>query len=196
MSWVSISPSRKESQSVTPTNLWSKVPKEWGLCCCCCLVAQSCLIFATPWTAAPQASLSFTILQSLFKLKAIESVIPSSHFILCLPLLLLVSIFPSIRVFSNLLTLPIRWPKYQSFNFSISPSNEYSELISFRIDWFDLLAVQWTLKHLLQHHSSKALILWCSAFFMGQTSHVYMTTGKNHSFEYADLCQQSDVFGF
>ena len=89
-----------------------------------------------------------------------------------------------------------QWPKYWSFSFSISPSNEYSELISFRIDWFDLLAVQWTLKHLLQHHSSKALILWCSAFFMGQTSHVYTTTGKNHSFEYAELCRQSDVFGF
>ena len=138
----------------------------------------------------------FTISQSLLEFMFIKAVMLSNHLILCHSLLLLSSVFPSIRAFSTEMALRSRWSKYRSFSFSMSPSNEYSELISFRIDWFDLLAVQWTLKHLLQHHSSKALILWCSAFFMGQTSHVYMTTGKNHSFEYADLCQQSDVFGF
>ena len=120
----------------------------------------SCVqLFATPWTAACQASLSITNSQSLLKLISIESVMPSSHLILCRPLLLLPSVFPSIRVFSNELVLCIRWPKYWTFSFSISPSNEYSGLISFRIDWFDLLAVQGTLKSLLQHHSSKASIL-------------------------------------
>ena len=109
---------------------------------------------------------------------SIESVIPSNHLILCCPLFLLPSIFPSIRVFSNELALRIRWPKYWSFSFSISPSNEYSGLISFRMDWLDFLAVQGTLKSLLQHHSSKASILWCSAFFPVQLSHPYMTTGK------------------
>jgi len=109
---------------------------------------------------------------------SIESMMPSNHLILCYPLLLLPSVFPSIRVFSNELVLPIRWPKYWSFSFSISPSNEYSGLNSFRIDWLDLLAVQGTLKSLLQHHSSKASILWCSAFFRIQLSHPYMTTGK------------------
>ena len=123
----------------------------------------------------PCPSLSF---KSLLKLMSIESVMPSNHLILCHPLLLLPSVFPSIRVFSNELTLCIRCPQYWSFNFSISPSSEYSELISFRIDWFDLLAVQETLKSLLQHHSSKASILWPSAFFMVQLSHSYMTTGK------------------
>ena len=132
---------------------------------------------ATPWTAACQASLSFTNSRSLLKLMAIESVIPSNHLILCHPLLLLPSIFPSIRVFSKESVL-IRWPKYWSFSFSISPSNEYSGLISFRIDWFDLLAVQGTLKSLLQHHSSRASILLCSAFFIVQFSHPYMTIGK------------------
>ena len=132
----------------------------------------------TPWTAALQASLSFTISQSLFKLMSIELVMPSNHIILCHPLLLLPSIFPSIRVFSNESALRIKWPKYWSFSFSISPSNEYSGLISFRIDWFDLLAVQGTLKSLLQHHSSKASVLQCSAFFIVQLSHPYMTTGK------------------
>ena len=127
--------------------------------------------FVTPWTAARQASLSITISLSLFKLMSIESVRPSNHLILCHPLLLLPSIFPSIRVFSNELALLIRWPKYWSF--SISPSSEYSRLISFRIDWLDLLAVQGTLKSLLQHHSSKASILWCSAFFIDQLSHPY-----------------------
>jgi len=132
----------------------------------------------TPWTAARQASLSITNSQSLLKLMSIELVMLSNHLILCLPLLLSSSIFPSIRVFSNESVLRIRWPKYWSFSFSICPSNEYSGLISFRIDWFDLLAVQRTLKSLLQHHSSKASILWCSAFFIVQLSHPYMTTGK------------------
>ena len=132
----------------------------------------------TPWTAARQASLSFTTSQSLFKLKSFESVRPSNHLILCRPLLLLPTIFPSIRVFSNESVLCIRWPKYWSFSFSISPSNEYSGLISFRMDWFDLLAVQRTLKSLLQHHRSKAPIFWHSAFFMVQLSHPYVTTRK------------------
>ena len=126
------------------------------------------MLFETPGTAARQASLSFNISQSLLKPMSIELVIPSNHLILCHPLLLLPSIFPSIRVFSNELVLCIRWPKYWSFSFSISPSNEYSGLISFRIDWVDLLAVQGTLKSLLQHHSSKASTLQCSPFFIRQ----------------------------
>ena len=136
------------------------------------------LFFATPWTAALQASLSITNSESLLKLMSIELVMTSNHLILCHPLHLLPSIFPSIRVFSNESVLQIRWPKYWSFSFSISPSNEYSGLISFRTGWFDFLAVQATLKSLLQHHSSKASILWHSAFFMVQLSHPYMTTGK------------------
>ena len=132
----------------------------------------------TPWTAACQASLSFTISRSLLKLMSIESVMPSNHLILCHTLLLLPSIFPSIRVFSNESSLHIRWPKCCSLNFSISPSSEYSGLISFRIDWFDLLAIQGTLKSLLQHHSLKASILWHSAYLMDQLSDLYMTTGK------------------
>ena len=136
------------------------------------------LLFMTPWSTAHQASLSITNSQSLLKLITIESVMPSNHLILCHPLFLLLSIFPSIRVFSNESVLCIRWPKYWSFSFSISPSNEYSGLISFRMDWLDLLAVQGTLKSLLQHHSSKASIFWCSAFFIVQLSHPYMTTGK------------------
>ena len=132
----------------------------------------------TPWTAARQASMSVTNSQSLLKLMSIESVMPSSHLILCCPLLLLPSTFPSIRVFSKELVLHIRWPKYWSFSFSISPSNEYSGLISFRMDRLELLAVQETLKSLLQHHSSEASILWHSAFFMVQLPHPYMTTGK------------------
>ena len=135
-------------------------------------------LFSTSRTAARQASLSITNCQTLFKLMSIESVMPSNHLILCHPLLLLPSIFPSIRVFSNESVLCIRWPKYWSFSFNISPSNEFSGLISFRTDWLDLLAVQGTLKGLLQHHSSKASILWCSAFFTVQLSHQYMTTGK------------------
>ena len=131
-----------------------------------------------PWTAAHQASLSITNYQSLLKLMSIESVMPSSHLILCHPLLLPPSIFPSIRVFSNKSALHIRWLKYWSFSFNISPFNEYSGLISFRMDWLDLLTVQGTLKSLLQHHSSKASFLWCSAFFIVQLSHPYRTTGK------------------
>ena len=132
-------------------------------------------LFNSPWTAAHQASLSFTISQSLLKLTSIGLVIPSNRLILCYPPLL-PSIFPNIKVFSSEPALHIKWPKYWSF--SISPSNEYSGLISFRIDWFDLLAVQWILKSLLQHHSSKASVLQFSAFFMVQLSHPYMTTGK------------------
>ena len=127
---------------------------------------------ATPWPAAHQASLSITNSRSLLKLTSIESVMPSNHLILCHPLLLLFSIFPSIRVFSNESALRIRWPEYCSFSFSISPPSEYSGLISFRIDWLDLLAVQGTLKSLLQYYSSKASVLWCSGFFMFQLSHL------------------------
>ena len=134
--------------------------------------------FATPWSAARQASLSITNSQSLPKLMSIESVMPSYHLILCLLLLLLPSIFPNIRVFSKESALRIRWPKYWSFSFNLSPSNEHPGLIFFRMDWLDLLAVQGTLKSLLQHHSSKASILWHLAFFIDQISHPYMTTGK------------------
>ena len=145
------------------------------------LVQFSCSVMlnsATPWTAPCQASLSITNTQSLLRLISIESGIPSNHLILCCPFLLLPSIFPSTRVFSNESVLCIRWPKYWSFSFNISPSDVYSGLISFRMDWLDLLAVQGTLKSLLQHHSSKASILQCSAFFIGQLSHPYMTTEK------------------
>ena len=135
-------------------------------------------LFATPWTAAHQASLSITNFWSLLKLMSIESVMPFNYLILCRLLLLLPSIFPSIRVFSNESVLRIRWPKYWSFNFGISPSHEYSRLISFRMDLLDLLPVQGILKSLLQHHSSKASILRCLAFFIVQLSHPYMTTGK------------------
>ena len=135
-------------------------------------------LFVTPWTAARQASLSITNSQSPPKPMSTELVMPSNHLILCCPLLLLPSIFPSTRVFSNESALCMRWPKYWSFSFSISPSNEHSGLISFRMDWLDLLAVQGTLKSLLQHHSSKASTLRCSAFFIVQLSHPYMTTGK------------------
>ena len=138
----------------------------------------SCVqLFATLWTAARQAPLSITHSWSLPKLMPIESVIPSNHLILCCPLLLLPSIFTSIRVFSNESALCIRWPNYWSFSFNISPSNEHARPISFRMDWLDLLAVQGTLKSLLQHHSSKASIL-CSVFFTVQLSHPYTTTGK------------------
>ena len=135
-------------------------------------------LFVSPWTTACQASLSITNFWSLFKLMSIESGKPSNNLILCHPLLFPPSIFPSIRVFSNESVLPIRWPKYWSFSFSISPSNEYSRLIFFRMDWLDLLAVQGTLKSLLQHHSSKASILQHSAFFTVQLSHPYINTGK------------------
>ena len=134
------------------------------------------LLFATPWTAAHQASLFITNSWSL--LMSSELVVPSNHLIVCRLLLLLTSIFPSIRVFSNESVLCIRWPKYWSFSFNISPSSEYSGLISFRMDWMDLLAVQGTLKSLLQHHSSKESILRCPAFFTVQLSHPYMTTGE------------------
>jgi len=135
-------------------------------------------LFATSWIAARQASLSITNSLSLPKPMSIESVMPSNHLIPCRPLLLLPSIFSTIRVFSNKSALRIRWPNYWSFSFNISPSNEYPGLISFRMDWLDLLAVQGTLKSLLQHHSSKASILWCSAFLIVQLSHPCMTTGK------------------
>ena len=137
----------------------------------CCSVTQSCLTLC-------QASLSFAISRSLLKLMSIESVMPSNHLILYRPLLFLPSGFPSIRVFSNKSVLLIRWPEYWSFSFNISLPNEYLGLISFRIDWFDLLSVQGALKSLLQHHSLKASILWCSAFIIVQLSHLYMTTGK------------------
>ena len=131
-------------------------------------VTQSCLTLCNPWTAARQASRSITSSWSLLRLMSIESVMPSNHLILCHPLLLLPSIFPSIRVYSNQSVLHIRWPKYQNFCFSISPSNAYSGLISFRMDWLDLLAVQGTLNSLIQHHSSKSSILWHSAFYIVQ----------------------------
>ena len=153
---------------------------------------------AAPWSqharcchaATCQASLSSTVSRSLLKL------MPSNRLILCCPPLLLPSVFPSIRVFSSELAVCIRWPKYWSFSFSISPSNEYSGLISFRIDWFDLLAVQGILKSLIQHYSLKASILQCSAFFTVQLLHLYVITGKNHSFDYTDLCRQSNVSAF
>ena len=135
-------------------------------------------LFATPWIAACQASLSITNSRSSLRLTSIESVMPSSHLILRCPLLLLPPSPPSIRVFSNESTLHMRWPKYWSFSFSIISSKEHPGLISFRMDWLDLLAVQGTLNSLFQHHSSKASILWCSALFMVQLSHPYMTTGK------------------
>ena len=138
---------------------------------------------AIPWTAVCQASLSITNSRNLLKLMFIESVMPSNHLILSLPLLLLPSIIPSIRVFSNESVLRIRWPNYCSFSFSISPSNEYSRLISFRMNRLGLLIVQGSLKSLLQHHSSKASILWCSAIFIVQLTHPYMTTGTNQSFD-------------
>ena len=141
-------------------------------------VTQLCLTLCDPMTAARQASLSITNSWELTQTQVHWAVMPSNHLILCCPLLLLPSIFPSIRVFSNESVLPIRWPKYWNFSFSISPSNEYLGLISFRIDWFVLLAVQGTLKGLLQHHSLKASIRQCSAFFMVQLSYLYMITGK------------------
>ena len=148
---------------------------------------------ATPWTAAHQASLSISNSRSLPKLISIEFVMPSNHFILCHPLLLLPSVLPSIRVFSNESPLCMTWPKYWSFSFRISPSNEYSGLISFRTDWFDLLAVQGTPKCLLQHHSLKASILQHSAFFIVQLSHPPMTTGKTTALARRTFCWQSNV---
>ena len=139
---------------------------------------SSVWLFATPWATACQASLSITNSRSLPKLMSIELVMPSSHLILCHPLLLLLSVFPSIMIFSNESVLPIRWPEYWSFGFNISPSNEHSRLISFRMDWLDLLAVQGTLKSLLQHHSSKASIHWHTTCFIIQLSHPSISTGK------------------
>ena len=152
----------------------------------------------TLWTVARQASLSVTNSRSLLKLMSIESVMPSNHLILFCPILLLPLIFPSIRAFSSELVPCIRWPKCWSFNCSISPLNEFSGLISFSMDWLDLLAVQGTLKSLLQHHSSKASILQCSAFFIVQLSHPSSIHDywKNHSFDYRDLCWQSNVSAF
>ena len=183
------------SSSLCP--LLFKILHTWASCVFAFVVPslRHILISATPSTAACQASLSFTIFQSLLKFMSIELVMLSNHLILCHPLLLLPSIFPSIRVFYNGFTLHIKWPKYWSFSFSISPSNEYSGLISFRIDWFDLLAVQGILKALLQYHSSKASILWCSVFSCPTFTSVHDYC-KNHSFDYTELCQQSDVSAF
>ena len=158
------------SPDVTKSPVGGKITPLSDQCCKAKMMSLSRVwLFATPWIAARQASLSITSFWSLLKLISIESLMPSNHLILCRPLILLPSIFPSIRAFSNESVLHIRWPKY--WNFSISPSNEYSGLISFRMDWLDLLAVQGTLKSLLQHHSSKASILWHSAFLMVQLSH-------------------------
>ena len=152
-------------------------------------------IFVTAWTAARQVSLFFTNSWSLLKLMSIESMMAPNHLILCHPLLLLPSIFHSIRVFSNDSVLCIRWPKYWSFSFSINPSNEYSVLISFRIDWLDFLAVQGTLKRFLKYHSSKTSILWHSAFSIDNSTSIH-DYWINHSFDYTDLCWQSNVPGF
>ena len=159
---------------------------------------QSCVqLFETPWTIAHQASLSFTISQSLLKLMLTVSMMPSNnHLILCCLFLFLPSIFPSMRVFSDELVLHIRWLKYWSFTFSISSSNEHSGLISFRIDWFDLLAVQETLKSLLQHYNLKASILQHSVFFYSPTLTSVHDYWKNHSFAQTDLCWQSDIYAF
>ena len=176
-----------------PSRCWSSLsclrswlrllPSPCSFACRCSLWASAqslsrVRLFETPWTAALQASLSIANSRSSLKLMSVKLVMPSNHLILCHPLLLLPSIFPSVRVFSNESALRIRWPKYCSFSFRISPSSEYSGLISFRMDWLDLLAVQGTLKSVLQHHSSKASILRRSAFFMVQLSHPYVTTGK------------------
>ena len=159
-------------------------------------IAQSCPTLCNPWTAARQASLSITNSRSLLKLMSIQLVILCNHLILCCPLLLLPSIFPRIRGFSNESALHIRGPKYWSFSFSISTSDEYSGLISFRMDRFDLLAVQGTLKSLLQHHSSKISILQLSAFLYSLTLKSIHDYWKNHSFGYTDLCRQSNVSAF
>ena len=152
-------------------------------------------LFVSPWTAARQASLSITNSWNLLKLMSIESVTPSNHLILCRPLLLLPSIFPSIRVFSTESVLHIRWPKYWHFSFSISPSSEYSGMIAFRMEWLDLLAVQGTLKSLLQHHSSKASVLQLSFLYDPSLTSIH-DYWKNHSFDQMDLCQQSNVSAF
>ena len=175
-----------QSPRIHPPHSWLSGPSTKPyLIGCSCLIANSCL---TLWSAARQGFLSFTISWSLFKHISIESVMLFNHLTLCCSLLLLPSIFPSIRVFSNESALCTMWPKYWSFSFSNSPSNEYSGLISFRIDWLDLLAVQGTLKSLLQHRSSKASILWHSAFFIVQLTSIH-DYWKNHSFDYTDLRQ-------
>ena len=161
---------------------------------CYCRSLSLVQLFATPWTAARQASLSLTKSRRLLKPMSVESVMPSNCFILCCPLLLLPSIFPSIRVFANELALLIRRQNYWSFSFNISPSNEYSKLISFRIDWFDLLAVQRTLKSLLQYHSSKASVI-CPQPSLWSNSQIY-GYWKNYSVDYADFCWQSNVSAF
>ena len=153
-------------------------------------------LFEIPWTAVHQASLSITNYQSLLKLMSINSVMPANHLTLCLPLLLQPSIFPSIRVFFNESVFPIRGPKYWSFGFKLSPSNEHSGLISFRVDLLDLFAVQGTLKSLLQHHSSKASILQCSAFFIVQLSYPYITTGKTIALTRRTFVGKSNVSAF
>ena len=172
-----------------------------------CLVSSKCFslssvqslslvwLLATLWTESRQASLPITIFQSFFKIMCITLIMPSNHLILCCPLLLLLSIFPCIKVFSSESVLHTRWPKYWSFSFSICPSNEYSELISFSMDLLDLLVVQGTLKSLVQHHSSKPSVLHYSPFFMLQLSHPYVTTGKN-SFDYTEFFYQSNAFAF
>ena len=160
-------------------NPLTNMHSNFHLDCCSLLLSLSGMSNSvTPQAATRQASLSFTISQSLLKFMSIESVMPSNHLVLCYPFLLLPSIFPSIRVFSNELSLRIRWQKCWSFSFSISPSSECSESISFRIEWFDLLAVQGTVKSLFQHYTSKLSILWCSVFYMIQLSHPYKTYGK------------------
>ena len=175
---IKLMSSKFQATELSPTPHWTPI-KYHPLPVPVPVQSLSCVwLFVTPWTAGHQASLSITNSQSLPKLMSIESVMPSNHLSLCCPLLLLPSIFPNNRVFSNESALPIRWPKYWSFSFSISPSDEYSGLISFRINWFDLLLVQGTLKSLLQHHSSNALILRCSPFFIVQLSHPYRTTRK------------------
>ena len=163
---------------------------------CCCSVTQSCLTLCDPMDCSMPG---FPVLHhhpGFLKLMSIEMVMSYNHVIFCHPLLLPPSIFPSIRGSSNESVLRIMGPKYWSFRFSISSSNEYSELISFRIDWFDLLAAQGTLKSLLQYYTLKASIVWHSAFFMVQLPHPYMSAGKTHSFDYTDLCQQSNVSAF
>ena len=165
--------------SCLPTHVLHRHPILINLLVVAVVQSPSCVcLIVTPWTAARQASLSLTISRSLPQFTSFALVMPSSHLILWCPLLLLPSIFPSIRDFSNELSVCIRWPKYWSFSFSISPTNEYSRLISPKTDWFDLLAVQGTFRSLLQHHSWKASILWCSAFFMVQHSQQYVTSGK------------------
>ena len=197
LEWIAISFSRMSSQPSDQTQVsliagrFFTISGKW-------IVVQlpSCVwLFVTPWIASHQPSLSLFISWSLPKFLSIESVMLSNHLFLYHPLLLLPSVFPSMRVFSNELALCVWWPKYWSFSLNISPSKDYSGLISFKIDWFDFLAVQGSLRS-LQHHSSKASVLQCSVLFMVQLSHLYTTTGKDHSLDYMDLCWQSDVFGF